>query len=60
MYYKGSIDGWLDEDRDGRYYKGSGEAGMVLQMEGWRAGGRAGGREGGREGVGGREGEYHE
>ena len=44
MYYKGSIDGWLDEDRDGRYYKGSGEAGMVLQMEGWRAGGRAGGR----------------
>ena len=37
--------GWKDEDRDGRYYTGSGEAGRVLQMEGW---GRQGVREGGR------------
>ena len=36
----GSIDGWNDKYRDGRYYKGSGEAGRVLQIEGWRAGGR--------------------
>ena len=49
-YYKGSIGGWKDEDRDGRYYKGSGEAGRVLQMEGWRAGGSEG-REGGRENI---------
>ena len=44
-YYKGSIDGWKNEDRDGSYYKGSGEAGCVSQMEGWRAGGSEGGRE---------------
>ena len=34
----------------GMYYKGSGEAGRVLQMEGWKAGGSEGGREGGSEG----------
>ena len=48
---KGGMVGWKDEDRYGRYYKGSGEAGMVLQMEGWREGGC----EGRREGEGGRE-----
>ena len=29
-----------------RYYKESGEAGRLLQIEGWRAGVREGGREG--------------
>ena len=29
---KGGIDGWKDEDRDGMYYKGSGEAGRILQL----------------------------
>ena len=33
---KGRMDGWKDEDRDGRHYKGSGEAGRVLQIEGGR------------------------
>ena len=47
---KGGMDGWKDGDREGRYYKGSGEASRVLQMEGWREG------EGGRV----REGEYYE
>ena len=27
---KGGMYGWKDEDRAGRYYKGSGEAGRVL------------------------------
>ena len=39
------MDGWKDEDRDGRYYKGSGEAGRILQMEGWREAWSKGGRE---------------
>ena len=38
---KGGMDGWKDEYRDGRYYKGSGEAGRV----GWMEGGSEGGRE---------------
>ena len=33
------------------YYKESGEAGRVLQIEGRRAGGREGGREGGMENI---------
>ena len=38
------MDGWKGEYRDERYYKGSGEACRVLQIEGW-------GREGVRENI---------
>ena len=40
LQIKGGMDGWKDEDRDGRYYKGSGETGSVLQMDGGSKGGR--------------------
>ena len=61
---KGGMDVWMDEDRGGRYYKGSGEASRQAGLPGRQAGrqgitngGREGGREGGRgEGEGGREG----